>query len=1479
MGRPQPSVAQAPPQLLSTDAAAQQMRLTADLQQRLSSAGEREPIRVIVLMQAQANLSNFAAEIASVTVAGVGTAQGKAARQSLRQQMHATLQTTARESQQALLDSLQSPLRLGQASEVRSFWLVNAIALQANPAIIRALAARPDVAHIQLDPWRHWLNDTDTEPAPQPKPIIATLAALTAITPTRTYTDSVFEPEAISLNIPNNDGLYGIKRIRADQVWHGLGFTGEGVVVANIDSGVDWQHPMLHANYRGLRPDGSVDHLHNWFDATTEGATVPYDQNGHGTHTMGTIVGQEGIGVAPGAKWISAKGLTSEGSGFVSWLLAAMQWMYAPGGDTAYAPDIINNSWGSDETGTDYAFEQALTTVRAAGILNVWSNGNNGPAQKTSTWPARLAGSFTVGASDVDDEIAYFSSRGPADDGSIRPIVSAPGVKVESTYAGGGYLRASGTSMAAPHVAGAAALIMQANPALTIGQTIDALSRTAKAISTTVPNNESGYGRIDAYSAVLSVISTGVITGQVLESGQPISGAVVLAYDHERVSEALTDGLGRYEIRAPFGFYTATASAFGFESGLTGPRLVITNTVVPFNFNLTELPSGVVRGKIRNAETGEAITATVTALNTPKSSISDNSCPPCRYSLDLPSGTYVIQARAVGYQVQTQTVTVNNNALIDLDFNLPPTQRIAVMDTGAGYYGSQANYYFDALDSLHLAYDYYRIKHGPADVPTLDQFFNYDTVIWTSPKDSPASVGAGNVISSYMEAGGNVLLSGKAVAFFDGGGVVMRPYFNKFNAAIRAADISSHVISGTYGPLASKVITIAGGDGADNQTQIDSVLLRNADYGSIVGIYPDSFEPQLATGRIGAGTYTSLCTPYHAAFYNFGLEAINNFADRVAVISNTLDAFVAPRAQYGVEVLSQDTLFTRVGIAAPGDIITHVLRVRHTGEAGAAETFTLTLQGNQWPTKISTAQVALQPCESTLVTLTTQIPLTATADSVDQIQVNASSLHANASVTFISKTPAHILLVDDDLFFDVEQSFIDSLRANGNTSLDRFSAYIDPNPPSFLLKSSPPITLMKQYPLVVWFNGYNWFDPIDATDQAVQKQYLDQGGRLLFSSQDALQYTQGNGFDQTYLGVGLIDYGDVISQVAGPPDAGLGRGFGPATLLPFPYRWNLSTAIQPVSNTLVMLRNESGQPAALAHSSVSVRKLWKTAFMPFAVEVLTDTARADLINRAVGWLSPLGQSALTAQATHAHPGEAISLTLRLHLDEAFGSTGAHTVVISLPLASGLSTLTSPLSDSTPSNAGTWRGVLRNGETRTWPLLVRVGDGLPTGTPLTATLQVWIEDQQLHFTRDLALRVGQPILSSSLSIDPAVPTWNSIITATLHITNTGTVDAPLAKLDGIIPTGMTLLNDTVRVTGSGKLLPTTLTNRFVWQGNLPAGAAATLTYQIAVPPLMRDLPATFYHAALLNDGWSDVGQAERWITPYTARYPFPIVMRR
>ena len=1456
-----------------------QFRLSKELQQQLATATESDRLRVIVMMQAQADLKPFAVSAERLAE------QGRAPLLAARQQMHAALRQTAADSQRAIMGTLQEGQRLNQVGQVRPFWLINAIAVQAAPSVINALAQREDVASIQVDVYRRWLLETPAPPsvttadvAVDPStllgPIRARLPVSRTVADVRTFANDLLEPQAIQATKPTADNLYGIKKIRADETWRELGLTGAGVVIANLDTGVDWQHPMLHSSYRGLKSDGSVDHLHNWIDATTDGALVPYDQHGHGTHTMGTIVGQDGIGVAPGAKWIAGKLLDHDGSGFTSWLVAGMQWMYAPGGDTAYAPDVINNSWGGNEGAP--IFDALLEPMRAAGILNVWANGNSGPDAKSVGWPAWLPGSFSVAASDSDDEIAYFSSRGPGPSGVIKPVVSAPGVRVLSTYVGSSYARLSGTSMAAPHVTGAVALILQAKPTLTIAETIYALTNTAKALSTTLPNNESGFGRIDVYAAALSVISTGVITGQVVNGGQPISNALVSAFANGRVMDTSSDENGRYSLRAPFGFYTTTASAFGFNSSSLGPRLVITNNVVTFNFNLIEQPAGVLRGKVRDAVNGAVVTATVSALGTPKSSLSLNSCPPCRYSLDLPAGTYVIEARGLGYLVQTRTVTLAGNNVIDMDFEMTPTQRIAFVDSGAFYYGSQSDYYHAVLDQRHLPYDDYRVKHVPADVPTIEQLLKYDTVIWSAPRDSPGSLDAGETISTYLEAGGNLLLTGRNIAYFDNGGSGYASYSTKLNAFLRNVNLPGRVISGTYGPLASKVFTIAEGDGANNQLEIDTVALRNPDYGALMGGYTD--DPDTVLGKGGVGVYTALCTPYHAAYFNFGLEAIHSFQGRLAVISDTLSAFDMPRQKIGIELLSRDAYFTNVAIGTPGSVVTHVLRLRHTGEAGVPETFALSLKGNQWPTKLSSSSVTLKPCASAVFTLTTTIPITAAQNLTDFAQVDAASANASASITFTSKTPAHILLIDDDRFYEVEQRYLDALLAHGNTSVDRFATRV-----SVFQQSSPTLAQLQQYPLVIWFNGYDWFDPITPDEQDTLRQYLDGGGRLFFTSQAALQYTLGNNFDQQYLGVAMVDYNDVISSVVGSSGNAVGQNFDTATTEPFPYYWNLSTAVQPMPGSIVALRGNSGQPAGLMRSGKSDDKVWRTAFMPFAFEALPTAARNDLMNRVVGGLSWLGTSTLIADETSRNPGDLVTYTLRLRADGSMGVTNTHSVAISVPVSSGLIVVSSTLPNSSASSAGVWRGVVHPNDSIVWTFVARIGSGLAPGSPLTATLQIAIEDIQLHFTRDELVHVGQPVLQTNLNTVPKTPRWNSLITATLVTQNIGNVAASQASIRNVVPTGLRLMTDTIELQGGGQI---TLSENgsdpvavFGWTGNLAAGAAITITYQISVPGITVGLPDSFFHAAQLNDGLADLSLAAVWITPQTARVLLPIVMRR
>ncbi|HKG54422.1 MAG TPA: S8 family serine peptidase, partial [Anaerolineales bacterium] len=306
------------------------------------------------------------------------------------------------------------------------------------------------------------------------------------------------------------------------KVWSEFGVRGEGVVVGQSDSGADVSHPELHDSYRGNTEGDN----YNWFDPWN-GKPSPYDDGGHGTHTLGTILGKNGIGIAPGATWIACVNL-NRNLGNPALYLDCMQFMLAPfpqggdplkDGDPTRAADILNNSWGCPELeGCDpNALLYAANHLRDAGIFVVVSAGNDGPNCSTVNAPLSLYDSvFSVGAIDQSRDVAFFSSRGPVTaDGSgrVKPDIAAPGVDVLSSVPGGGYAAESGTSMAGPHVVGAVALLWSAEPNLVgdIDRTEQLLTSTADPYTGSAsggcfeggdPSDAYGYGILDVYQAV-----------------------------------------------------------------------------------------------------------------------------------------------------------------------------------------------------------------------------------------------------------------------------------------------------------------------------------------------------------------------------------------------------------------------------------------------------------------------------------------------------------------------------------------------------------------------------------------------------------------------------------------------------------------------------------------------------------------------------------------------------------------------------------------------------------------------------------------------------------------------------------------------------------------------------------------------------------------------------------------------------------------
>lgn len=306
---------------------------------------------------------------------------------------------------------------------------------------------------------------------------------------------------------------WNISKIRADQVWSTS--QGSGTVASSIDTGVQYDHPALVNQYRGNTGSG-FSHTGNFFDATGDCGGAVCDTDGHGTHTMGIVVGYDGsnhIGVAPAAKWISCKACTN-GRCKSSALATCAQWTMDPFGTGTGSgrPHVVNNSWGGN--GGNLWYSSYVQNWTAAGIFPAFSIGNDGPSCNTADSPGDYQQSVGAGATDINDVIAGFSSRGPSAFGGIKPDLVAPGVNIVSSYKGSTYATLSGTSMSSPHIAGTVALLWSALPSfvgnvssterlLTSNTAVLVTSQTCGGIPAGAsPNNTYGAGRVDAYAAL-----------------------------------------------------------------------------------------------------------------------------------------------------------------------------------------------------------------------------------------------------------------------------------------------------------------------------------------------------------------------------------------------------------------------------------------------------------------------------------------------------------------------------------------------------------------------------------------------------------------------------------------------------------------------------------------------------------------------------------------------------------------------------------------------------------------------------------------------------------------------------------------------------------------------------------------------------------------------------------------------------------------
>ena len=893
---------------------------------------------------------------------------------------------TAQQSQASLLAYLESQKQSGHVAAYTPFWIFNGVAVSGDLETLLALAARPEVENIKEDRVHHL-------PA--------------------------FNPE-LSESAATAGVEWNISMIGADRAWEAFGIRGQGVVVASLDSGADWTHPALQRKYRGYdsaNPSMSR-HDYNWFDFTDTYTSAPDDGEGHGTHVMGTMVGslangQHQVSVAPEAQWVAVKVFDDNGDSSDALIHAGFQWIIAPtdlagqNPNPDLAPDVCSNSWGVSDPGrsSDITFWDDVVALRAAGVFPVFAIGNAENGSLEPAAPGTYPQSFGVGATDSNDEIASFSCLGPSPWNEIKPEIVAPGMDIRSTLPENEYGSSSGTSMATPHVAGVVALVLGAQrslgtaslqaPPLTITATEQAITSTARPLpdAASIPNNTYGWGRVDAYQAVGSVIQAGTLRGRVTDASTGLGvSAVNITMVNQRFggwAQAWTDSQGYYEFSVAAGVYAVTATHFYYAAQTISELEVIAHTVTQLDLHLLALPAGTVLGRVLETGTGQPVAGTVRderhLVATPIDVMG-------HFTLTLPVGNYTLEAvpARTGHKIGRATVSISSDGqIVHQDFHLEAGSRILLVNADAWDAVSEGEYYRSCLEALSHVFDTWAITRtnaGGYDVPPASTLLEYDLVVWSQPNFSPGYVDAWPSLSEYLQAGKKLFISGQGIGYWDVymgyGGIEYRSYLH---ARYVRDDSGLDEVAGVDGTFMEDVhLTLNAVDSAGNQESPSEIAPQDALASMILEYGEDG----------GAALAVDDCqSQYRVVYLPFGLGGAGPSSARTEALRRSIEWLVESEHEHGASL----TIASRHVTGAPGNQARLSFTIGNMQQA--PDTYLVMLEGNQWPATIwgsassgpVTSSVFLSPCSFADLTMRVQIPDTAITGQSDGFTLRIAS--------------------------------------------------------------------------------------------------------------------------------------------------------------------------------------------------------------------------------------------------------------------------------------------------------------------------------------------------------------------------------------------------------------------------------------------------------------------------------------------------------
>ncbi len=937
------------------------------------------------------------------------------------------LLATAQSTQAPIRRLLERRKSVGEVTDYQSFYIFNGMAVEGDLNTIIELAQRQDVNRI-----------------------VANYPLISAA------------PGAADKNLtPDN---WNIDLIDADRVWNELGIRGTGAVVADLNLGVIWTHSAITSQYRGNQ-NNTVNHNYNWFEPDrllhTEGnlgastSNAPRSCNSYGFQPLGTVLGDGGtanthIGVAPAAQWIAVPALCRDNP---ATLMAddiiinkSFEWLLCPTDlsgklstrDCSKAPDVINNSWSSSNPYNE-TFRPALQALRAAGIAPVFASGDYAVRHSGNIGsPGSLPEAIVVGATDDLDRVAPFSNRGPGiDPQDQKPELTAPGVDIYSAAYHMEYYNSSGTAVAASSVSGLLALMISAD--LQDGHrdyNVDELERimelTAVDLGSAGPDNDSGYGRIDAYRAVRWILSAGNFHGSVQDagSGNPLPRAVVTAASasHNDTLTTTVDAAGNYSLDLPADTYHITVQAFGYTTSLTDIT-ILSNTVTTRNFQLVVLPAYTLTGQIQS--TGQPISNTVVSL-TDHPYISTTTGSNGHYTLTLPTGLHHLTVKAPYYRWLRQTVTIAAGEN-QQNFELTTAPKILFVeaDTHQGsFYGRPVHLFFKTpLETLGYPYDYWPIQsvnftdttlwpngeigHG---IPSTQTLAAYDIVIWAHTLGDPATIKATDELQAYLDGGGRLLLSGKNIfsssrryPYTNGNDEFFHNYLHSEFGNDKAADIGAGVQGQDF--LAGLNFTLEDSTGDDAQNYY-------------YGFSPDSIQPydnnaypvmRYANGRSESeriGTSVPLLAvapcnqPYRALYFAVGFETLaprpgQDAGAHTQLLERSIQWLLQSPASNDLQLMLDRTTQS----ALPGEKLNYRLTLFNQGRT--ADRYDMALSNTAWPTQLFldgqtiTRTPEIAPCGRQQLEIEVAIPITATRLMTQPFTLTATSAASDVVHTAI----------------------------------------------------------------------------------------------------------------------------------------------------------------------------------------------------------------------------------------------------------------------------------------------------------------------------------------------------------------------------------------------------------------------------------------------------------------------------------------------